>query len=607
MLAFDIEIYPNYALFAFADIDVPVPHTFELRGTSATLVGDEREWLLRLLSNNTIFGFNSRKYDLPLMLYALAGATCDELYEASKQIIGGTPHWKLPQVKSRVSSVKRLAIDHFDIQEPTPGVRVGLKLYGMRMNAPLVAELPYEPSTKLTPAQMDKVKAYCANDLHLTAMLYDRISERIDLRKRMGEIYKADLRSKSDAQIAEVVMRNLIGGDVVGDVDKTYRYNPPTYLHFTSPKLNAILKKFASETYTLDGRGAIMPPKWLIAARIKIGDVEYQLGIGGLHSCEKRQAITPQADEMLIEQDVASYYPSIIVNGGLSPKRLSSGFIEAYSAIVNRRLAAKRRGDVGESESLKIVINGGFGKFGSPHSLLYAPDLFLAVTITGQLTLLMLIERAVNAGVRVISANTDGVVLLVPNSLKRAYSAIHGEWERLTDLTLETDELRGLYSRDVNNYIAVKTDGTVKGKGIFTSPSLMHNPYGQVCASAVKEYLLNGTPLSTTIRECDEIADFVFVRTANGGAKFGNERIGKILRWIYTTDGGVITYEKNGNRVPKAEGCLPVMRLPAEMPANIDYARYVADAEALLDATGATTRQADLLAEPIDDNLDFLQ
>ena len=44
-----------------------------------------------------------------------------------------------------------------------------------------------------------------------------------------------------------------------------------------------------------------------------------------------------------------------------------------------------------EDSSKKIQINGSFGKLGSKYSLLYAPDLLLQTTITGQLALLMLI------------------------------------------------------------------------------------------------------------------------------------------------------------------------------------------------------------------------
>ena len=58
-----------------------------------------------------------------------------------------------------------------------------------------------------------------------------------------------------------------------------------------------------------------------------------------------------------------------------------------------------------QTDSLKISVNGSFGKLGSKYSALYAPDLLIQTTVTGQLALLMLIERLHLAGVRVISAN----------------------------------------------------------------------------------------------------------------------------------------------------------------------------------------------------------
>ena len=63
----------------------------------------------------------------------------------------------------------------------------------------------------------------------------------------------------------------------------------------------------------------------------------------------------------------------------------------------------------------KVSLNGTFGKLFSRHSIFYAPEFGIAVTIGGQLSLLMLIERLELSGIRVVSANTDGVEMLVPN------------------------------------------------------------------------------------------------------------------------------------------------------------------------------------------------
>ena len=66
--------------------------------------------------------------------------------------------------------------------------------------------------------------------------------------------------------------------------------------------------------------------------------------------------------------------------------------------------------------ALKVTVNGSFGKFGSPYSVLYSPDLLVQVTVTGQLSLLMLIQWMESQGISVVSANTDGVVVKCPKS-----------------------------------------------------------------------------------------------------------------------------------------------------------------------------------------------
>jgi DNA polymerase elongation subunit (family B) len=98
----------------------------------------------------------------------------------------------------------------------------------------------------------------------------------------------------------------------------------------------------------------------------------------------------------------------------LHPMQIGPAFNDIYSGWIDRRIAAKRAGDKKVADSLKTLVNGTFGKTGSVWSILYAPDLMLAVTLGGQLSLFMLIEQLELSGLRVVSANTDGVV--VPTS-----------------------------------------------------------------------------------------------------------------------------------------------------------------------------------------------
>ena len=50
-------------------------------------------------------------------------------------------------------------------------------------------------------------------------------------------------------------------------------------------------------------------------------------------------------------------------------------------------------------------------------------------------------------------SNTDGAVMYYPEQYDSLVESICAEWEKDTMLGLETDEVKSLYQRDVNNYI----------------------------------------------------------------------------------------------------------------------------------------------------------
>lgn len=57
-----------------------------------------------------------------------------------------------------------------------------------------------------------------------------------------------------------------------------------------------------------------------------------------------------------------------------------------------------------------------------------------------------------------------------------SYLRVITEWEQKTGLNTEETEYKAIYSRDVNNYVAVKKDGKTKNKGAFALGSLSKNP-----------------------------------------------------------------------------------------------------------------------------------
>ncbi len=159
-----------------------------------------------------------------------------------------------------------------------------------------------------------------------------------------------------------------------------------------------------------------------------------------------------------------------------------------------------------------------FGKFGSKYSFLYSPDLLINTTITGQLTLLMLIEMITTAGGNVKSANTDGIVILCKRHNVQAIRDTVSLFELNTIFSMEYTEYRALYSINVNNYLAVKPDGKVKGKGQFAIGGLAKNPTNTISVKAAIAYLTKQTPIKETILQCQDIRDFITLRTVKGGA-----------------------------------------------------------------------------------------
>ena len=591
---FDIECYSNYFLVSFkSKLHARVVY-FEMYEGQA-LDYAKLAWIVK---NYCLVGFNSRAYDMPMLQVALGGATCGELKLLSDRIIEDEePVWQL--IKHMPTGDE--APNHIDLIEVAP-LDASLKLYGGRLHARTMWDLPFAPSAVLTREQMAIVCKYCINDLDLTEALYYGLGEQIALRAALSVEYSKDLRSLSDAQIAESVITGELRkrGVKIDRVDvapgTVLKYKAPDFVKFRKPYMVRVLKLIESLEFVVSEAGYCEAPKELEDLIVEIADGRYQMGMGGLHSCEEQTAHIADKSFRLIDRDVASYYPAIILNCKLYPLHLGPNFLDVYRAIVDRRLAAKRAKNKVVADSLKITINGTFGKLGSKWSALYSPDLMFKVTITGQLGLLMLIERLELGQIRVVSANTDGVVTKVPLCLENAAEAIVKEWERETGFATEEAEYAALYSRDINNYIAIKKDGSTKNKGAFanpwadTTPSIfrMHkNPTTTVCIEAVEKYLRDESSLEESIKGCSDVRKFISIRTVRGGAVKNGVYLGKAIRWYYAVDcEGEIIYASSGNAVAKTTGAKPIMTLPSELPSDVDYAWYVQEAMRMLKDLG---------------------
>lgn len=590
---FDIECYPNFFLIMFMRLSDM--ETISFRRTDSEEI--DSAFIRKVIRKYELIDFNGNKYDIPMLKLALTGATNEKLKYASDQLIAS---YLTPWAFDKEYKLPDLNIDHVDLIEVAPG-QGSLKLYGARIHTRYLQDLPIEPDKHLTVEEMHEIEKYCKKDLLSTFDNYQKLKPQIDLRREMSKIYNQDLRSKSDAQIAEAVMKSEIFKKTKERLQKRdfsehqFLYDIPDFIKLG--KSRSAIDVISKLPFTVTSTGRIEMPKALSELKIRIGNTQYQLGMGGLHSTESKVSYKADERNLLADFDVTSYYPAIILNCKLFPKHIGPIFLDVYRSIVEERIAAKISGDEIKNQALKITINGGFGKLGSPYSVLFAPKLMVQVTVTGQLSLLMLIEMLEEQKISVVSANTDGIVVKCPHMKEVAMLGIIAKWEEMTEFNMERSDYTALYSRDVNNYIAVKKDKSTKAKGFLSSPNLKKNPLNEICCIAIAEFLSKEIPIEDTIAKCEDLTKFITVRNVKGGAVQGETYLGKTVRWYYSTKTRNLTinYKNNGNTVPKSKGAKPVMDLPDIFPDDIDYKLYIQECEDMLSSIGVFVRgQMDL-------------
>jgi len=344
--AFDEECYVNYWSIAFKCVDTGRYKLFEMYEGKPL----DRAGIALILRKWRIVGFNSMKYDCPMLALAMMpGTTNAQLKRASDELImTGIPHWKWMQ---RMNLELPSFIDHIDLMEVNPGAaaKPSLKICGGRLHSKRMQDLPFEPSRVLSDEDMAALRTYHENDLDVTIDLYRELLTAIEFRAAQSVRYGIDLRSKSDAQMAEAMIKHdaekILGARVYRPEvqEKVFSYNPPSWIHFETPALQDLLREIREVQIVVDSGGQVLMPKYLSDKKIPIGHGVYRMGIGGLHSSE--EGVTHVSDEHgdLCDNDVASMYPNIILSTGLVPPAFGETFSKLYGSIVSGRIENKKK------------------------------------------------------------------------------------------------------------------------------------------------------------------------------------------------------------------------------------------------------------------------
>lgn len=400
---------------------------------------------------------------------------------------------------------------------------------------------------------LNEMADYNDNDVYIVAELIRMNQEEVLLRYRISEEYKVDVYSASRSTIADKVIVKLYskftGLHPKAFIDtKTIRRKIlvseilSDKIAFSTPELNDILSGIRS--LTLKGEKGEFDREFTFMG------TSYTIATGGLHSNEIPAVYVEDSDNIIVDRDVASYYPNMIRSLKVCQKHLiPKAWFRIADTIVDERLEHKHLAkdkslDVKERDKhataaacLKIVANAGiFGKMGSEKSFLCDKKAMYQVTINGQLFLLMLIEKLELAGIHVISANTDGIVTIVPRKLEQTADDICHWWEKHLGLELEFTYYTKYVTEGVNSYLTVKRGGSSKFKGRMNPKMFLEDlskGYNSpIVAKCVTEYFINGTPVMETLRNAKSILDFC--RTQNVNHKYR-------LEFTHVVDGKIRT------------------------------------------------------------------
>lgn len=600
VFVYDIEVFQNIFHCSAINTETKEVHKFEISSRKNQLselisffkqVNSPVSWNDNYTTNCSIdsdkifCGYNNLHYDNPVINYIIEYehvltekpvlVITNSIFNLSREITNSGENiekWKRWKYQ--------VWFDSFDILTMlySNKLRVGLKEIQVTMQYKNVQEFVCDWSKPLPIEDFDSMIDYNINDIESTSALLDRCKKDIDLRLAIEDEYGVKVLSKDGVNIGMKILTHkylektgLTWWDIK-DLRSPQAYIPLKdvilpFIKYDSPILKSVLDEMKTQVVSPGRKG--------YEKNFVFGGLRYTVGVGGIHSKNDPEIIIPAEDEMLIDIDVASLYPSMLIEYGFYPKHLGPEFLEVYSQIRSERIEAKHNGDKIKDSTLKLALNGLSGNLQNEHNFCYSPFAVMQIRINGQLLLLMLAEKLVELGCRIVQANTDGLFVLLKKSIYDKVNNACREWEQLTKLTLEEDRFEAMYQYAINDYVAVKEgytdirdrflageqivqkkktgelyksteqiqDDYIKQKGMFiTKVQLGKGLTPKIIPEAVIKYFVDGIPVEDTIKGCKDIKKFLMAEKTGKqwNVEYMKEDIQRTNRFYASTNGGYL-------------------------------------------------------------------
>lgn len=454
-------------------------------------------------------GYNNVGFDYPVihvLLEAGGNIYAQDLYNKAMAIIHGDSFehtiWQpfIPQIDL-------YKIHHFD----NKARRTSLKVLEFNMCSENIEDLPFKPGTELTYGDMPILKKYNLHDVDETVKFLYKSLDRLEFRDELTAKYGKDFTNHNDTKIGKdyfIMELKKRGVPTDRKTERPYiRLNEcilPT-ITFDYQPFREILRHLQNQTIT-ETKGVF---KGLSAT---LNGFQYDFGTGGIHGSISKQVVKSDDHHIIIDLDVASYYPNLAIANNFYPEHLGQAFCHIYKDVYEQRKQYSK-GSV-ENAMLKLALNGVYGDSNNPYSkAFYDPKYTMQITINGQLLLCKLAELLSNIPqLQMIQINTDGLTVRVPRSQSPVVDGIARIWEQLTGLELERADYNRMLIRDVNNYIAEYTDGKLKRKGAYCYGSDLdwhQNHSAQVIQKAAEAHMVRGESIERFIYSHPDMFDFM--------------------------------------------------------------------------------------------------
>lgn len=378
--------------------------------------------------------------------------------------------------------------------------------------------VPFNLNRYPTKEEIHELTIYCLHDVRMTFKVFKEVYYKYEAQLGLIEYFNLDesMINKTEAQLSahilgakkpNYVREDVVDFEIINTIELSkYKYIKQWYENYN----NRDLKKYLREN---------------------VYGVHTDFGWGGIHSARKKY----EGKDFIINSDVSSFYPSIMIEYNLLSRNVKNP--SKFREIRDTRFKLKKEKNPME-KSLKLVLNSTYGACLDSNNDLYDQRQGVSVCVNGQLLLLDLIEKVeleFGDKAQFIQGNTDGVMFKF-NSKEdiQKYLDICKKWTQRTKMNLEHDFIKKIIQKDVNNYIYVKEDGTIKSKGAYVKNlSLIDNDL-PIVNKAIKNKLINNIEIEDTINKCEDLIDFqkcVKITGKYSHAVYGDEHINlKVIR-----------------------------------------------------------------------------